>query len=104
MREWAAAWARARPDVRAVAYAGSYARGDWGVGSDVDVVILVSRSELPFHRRAAEFDATALPVPADVFVYTLEEWERMGREGRRFWRAVRDEAVWVWGTAEASAP
>jgi len=96
VRRWAAAVAHARDDVLAIAYLGSYARGDWGVGSDLDLLVLIAGSAVPFHRRAMEFDALALPVPADVFVYAMEEWQAMRREGRRFCRAAGDEAVWVY--------
>jgi hypothetical protein len=51
------------------------------VGSDLDVVILVSATDTPWERRAAEWDLTDLPVPADVLVYTVEEWERSGKRG-----------------------
>jgi predicted nucleotidyltransferase len=96
VRRWAAAVVHDRDDVLAIAYLGSYARGDWGVGSDLDLLVLIERSELPFYRRALEFDTRALPVPTDVFVYTAEEWRAMQREGRRFCRTVEDEAVWVY--------
>lgn len=96
VRRWAAAVAQTRPDVLAVAHIGSYARGDRGVGSDVDFLVLVAASEQPFHQRALKFDTRALPVPADVFVYTAEEWRTMAREGRRFQRTVEEEGVWVY--------
>jgi predicted nucleotidyltransferase len=38
-----------------IGYFGSYARGDWGVGSDVDLIVIVAESELPRERRAVEF-------------------------------------------------
>jgi len=82
VREWAERTARQRPEVFRIGYFGSYARGDWGVGSDLDLVIVVETSGQPFVRRGVEWDATDLPVPADVLVYTKAEWERMEREGR----------------------
>jgi predicted nucleotidyltransferase len=74
-----------------VGYFGSYARGDWGVGSDVDLVVIVQDSQEPFHRRALAFDATGLPVPADVLVYTAEEWGSMPA----VIGPARSEIVWV---------
>ena len=38
-------WARARPDIEAVALVGSYARGAATEGSDLDLVILTSSAE-----------------------------------------------------------
>ena len=34
-------------------------------------------------------------VPADVLVYTSEEWESLARRSR-FYETVMREAVWVW--------
>jgi predicted nucleotidyltransferase len=77
----------------AVGYFGSYARGDWGVGSDLDLVVLVAHCDLPFAARASHYDALALPVPVDLLVYTQVEWDRLEHEGRRLTREVR----WVAG-------
>ncbi len=94
VRAWAAAVAERDRSVLAIGYFGSYARGDWGVGSDLDLVILRSEVEEPFERRALAYDATALPVPADVFVYSCDEWERM-LAGGGLPRTVAGEVVWV---------
>ena len=95
VRRWADAEARRHPSLRAVGYFGSYARGDAGVGSDVDIVVVVSDSERPFHERALDWDATRLPVPADVVVYTAAEWNAMAAAETGFARRLRDETVWV---------
>jgi len=96
VRRWAAALAAspAGQDVLQVGYAGSYARGDWGVGSDVDLVVLVAQAAQPFERRAAAWDTTALPVPADLLVYTPEEWSALTRTP--FGRRLAQEVVWVY--------
>jgi predicted nucleotidyltransferase len=77
-----------------VGYFGSYARGDWGVGSDVDLLVLVEDSDEPFHRRTLGFDIRPLPVPADVLVYTMAEWDRMSLSGG-LPRTVAAQVVWV---------
>jgi hypothetical protein len=41
------------------------------------------------------WDATRLPVPSDVLVYTAEECERLGAE-RSFVRDIMHQAVWVY--------
>jgi predicted nucleotidyltransferase len=98
VRTWAEDLATSDETVVRVGYFGSYARGDWGVGSDLDVVIVVRESDRPFERRALRFDASALPVPADVFVYTTEEWGRMSAIGG-LPRTVASQVVWVSGAA-----
>ncbi|MBI4581129.1 MAG: nucleotidyltransferase domain-containing protein [Planctomycetes bacterium] len=95
VREWAGRAVRQRPEVLRIGYFGSYARGDWGVGSDLDMVVVVERSGQPFVRRGVEWDATDLPVPVDLLVYTRAEWGRMEREGRLA-RAPWRETVWVY--------
>lgn len=90
-RAWAERVAATESTVERVGIVGSYARGDWGVGSDVDLVVIVARSDLPFERRAARFDTSDLPVPADLLVYTADEWAAMLADGRlaRLAREVR---------------
>ncbi|WP_211204587.1 nucleotidyltransferase domain-containing protein [Ammonifex degensii] len=87
---------RARPEVVCIGYFGSYARGDWGVGSDLDLVIVVKESKFSFQRRGVEWDTTQLPVPADLLVYTEEEWKELLGSGSRFARVLREETVWVY--------
>ncbi len=94
VRGWAAEVAAGDEGIIRVGYFGSYARGDWGVGSDVDLVVLLRESEVPFERRSLAYDATRLPVPADLLVYTAQEWERMSAEGGLPRTAAR-EVVWV---------
>src|SRR3990172_869183 len=79
VRQWAGRVAAEHQDVTAIGWFGSYPRGDWGVGSDVDLVVVVRESPEPFERRALRFDATNLPVPADLLVYTRAEWTRLRR-------------------------
>ncbi len=96
VRQWAERVGRSRKGALRIGYFGSYARGDWGVGSDLDLIIVVERAEQPFERRGAQWDVTELPVPADVLVYTQEEWDLLGRQGGRFYRTVMGEGRWVW--------
>jgi predicted nucleotidyltransferase len=72
--------ARGTPSVVAVGYFGSYARGDWGVGSDLDLVVIFEASAEPFERRA---------VPMDLLVYTRAEWTRLASRPR--------DVVWLVG-------
>ena len=94
-RQWSRQIGRERPGVIRIGYFGSYARGDWGVGSDLDLIVIAERADAPFERRPAYWDVTDLPVPADVLVYTPKEWESVATN-TSFGRTIRKEAVWVY--------
>ena len=93
-RRWAAMAVQSRQDVLKIGYFGSYAQGNWGVGSDLDLIIILKSSGQPFTRRAVEWDVTQLPVPADILVYTEEEWQSSNTG--RFYQTVMQEAVWIY--------
>lgn len=84
---WANSLAEADQSIRKVGYRGSYANGNWGVGSDIDLIVLVESSAHDFLERGRTYDATGLPVPADLLVYTLAE------AGRR--AEALDSTIWV---------
>jgi len=80
-----------------VGYFGSYARDAWGVGSDLDVILVVRDADLPFGERGASWDLTSLPVPTDALVYTEPEWDdAILRRADRFARVLAQETVWVY--------
>ena len=95
LRTWAAAEAGRRRDLEALGYFGSYARGDEGFGSDLDLVAVVARSPVPFPERARDWKTETLPVPADLLVYTADEWETLRNGGGRFARVLAAETVWI---------
>lgn len=96
VREWAARASASHPELVRLGYFGSYARGDWGVGSDVDLVAIVQQASQAFHERARYWDVTELPVPADILVYTQSEWEDLPKQSARMARMLADETIWVW--------
>lgn len=96
VRAWASQTARQHADICSIGYFGSYARGDWGVGSDLDVIVVLEHSDQPFERRSSEFDLIEVPVPVDLLVYTKDEWKALPGDGR-FYQTMRREAVWIYG-------
>lgn len=95
VRDWLAQQNSIGRDILRAGYFGSYARGEWGVGSDLDLILLVMHSELPFWRRSLEWDTLSLPVPIDLLVYTQEEWQNLLKQETRFSRTIENETVWV---------
>ena len=94
VRCWAERVSQERKDIIRIGYFGSYVKGNWGVGSDLDLVIIVKSSKLPFNQRAVEWDTMELPVPTDVVVYTEAEWPRLDQQ-TRFFKMLREETIWV---------
>jgi predicted nucleotidyltransferase len=92
VRGWAKRIAESHPGILRVGYFGSYARGDWGVGSDLDVVIVTSvRSDTCI----SGGEVAELPVPADVLVYDQRQFDILCSSGR-FGKMLHEELVWVY--------
>jgi hypothetical protein len=66
------------------------------VGSDLDLIAIVADSESPFERRSLDWDLSGLPVPAEILVYTEQEWRDLMSGGGRFARMIDTEAIWIW--------
>ena len=73
---------------------GSRARGDWSLKSDFDVLVILKRSQHKrfFDRIPRYLDLfSKVPLPADVFPYSGNEFERMQKNGNRLiLRALKD--------------
>lgn len=95
VRLLAARLAATHPELARLGYFGSYARGDSGPGSDVDLVAVVKSSKRLFRERPLDFDLAGLPVPGELLVYTLDEWQAARSADGRFVRQLESEAVWV---------
>ncbi|WP_025322878.1 nucleotidyltransferase domain-containing protein [Deferrisoma camini] len=93
---WVRDEAARHPELVRLGCFGSYVRGDWGPGSDLDLVAVVRASREPFERRCLSWSTEVLPVPVDLLVYTEAEWKAVGRRGGRFARVLREEVLWVW--------
>jgi uncharacterized protein len=73
--------------VLAIGLFGSLARGDWGVGSDVDLIVI---SEAP----ALDLDTSALPVAADVLLRSPADWTALPIDNPNG-AALQRETVWI---------
>jgi len=95
VRRWARKESKGQEGLVRLGYFGSYARGDWGVGSDLDLIAIVQAAEEPFERRANRWNLNELPVPAELLVYTEQEWQGLQRRGGRFARTLSEETIWI---------
>jgi uncharacterized protein len=92
---WVPAIVRRHPECQRLGIFGSYVRGDWGVGSDLDLVAVVSGAELPFERRPVAWPREDLPIPADLLVYTRSEWTETLAAGNPFLTRIAREVRWL---------
>jgi len=95
LREWTKTNVGKNSAVMAIGYFGSYARDEAGVGSDLDVVMILSESNTPFEQRAIDWDFQSIPVPVEVLVYTLAEWQQLPDKQPRFYQTLMQETVWL---------
>jgi len=66
-------------DVERVLLFGSFAKGNFTPSSDLDILIIVNRSDLPFIKRRDRFAPyfEHLPFDANILVYTEDELEKI---------------------------
>jgi predicted nucleotidyltransferase len=86
---------QANPDVLEISLFGSLARGDYAPGSDADLFIHVQEDgQKPFDR-IPRFLRLFLdsPIGTDVLVYTLDEVERMRRQGNLLLAQIEREKI-----------
>lgn len=81
------------PELERVVLFGSFAKGCAVPSSDVDLLLVLESSELPFLERIPAFLPTRFPVGVDVFPYTREELERMLEEGNSFVVSALKEGI-----------
>lgn len=95
LNEWSKRLNKERDDLTKIGYFGSYAKENWGVGSDLDLIIILEKSEKPFERRGIDFDTSPIPVPTELLVYTRKEWRNMQVEKNEFYCSVFEEIIWI---------
>jgi predicted nucleotidyltransferase len=86
---------QSEPHALRVGLFGSYARGDQGPGSDADLLVELSSTDQPPHRRALALPPPRLPVPVDLVVLTRAEVVELGRLSPRWLREVLGRAIWL---------
>ena len=94
-RKWARDLTQEHPGILRIAYFGSYAQGDWGVGSDLDLIVIMEKVDEPKEKRGLKWDTSSIPVPVDMQIFTQTEWTAIPHDSR-FKKAVDLEAVWIY--------
>ena len=88
--------ARAHPEIERVMLFGSFATGQAVPGSDLDLLIILSRADRPFLERIPLYVPEGCGVGVDVFPYTRAEIDAMLAGGNWFIRRALAEGVEVY--------
>lgn len=72
---------------------GSICKGTWGVGSDLDIAIIIKKTTVPFISRASLYDSSAISVPTDILVYTQFEITKLSKEKSRFMDEIEKSSL-----------
>jgi uncharacterized protein len=73
-------WVKKYPEIEKIILFGSYARGDYFPGSDVDVLIIITESNKRALERIPSFYPSSFPCDIDIFPYTKKEIERLMKD------------------------
>ena len=92
-RVWAAELRFHDPNLVHVLCVGSCARGDYGVGSDLDVIVIVRTAPDSLVERRRDYEPQGIPVPVDVTVLTQVEWSAFAEKSPLLWRRLQREMI-----------
>ena len=86
----AAALRAVHPEIRSIRWFGSWSKGTASPGSDVDLCILIDRTDKPARDRVPDFLPRTFPVGIDLFIYTEEELRRLRAEHPSLAEAIQN--------------
>ena len=93
---WAAQAAVEHPGLERVGLFGSYGRGDAGVGSDLDLLLIDTASSGPQHQRLLAWPLAELPLSCDALVLTPSEHAELLANGSAMAAALQRDSRWLW--------
>jgi UTP:GlnB (protein PII) uridylyltransferase len=96
VRIWAAQVAASHPGLERVGLFGSYGRGDAGVGSDLDLLLIDAGSSGPQHQRLLAWPLAELPLSCDALVLTPTEHAELLASGSAMATALQRDSRWLW--------
>ncbi|MCP9882676.1 nucleotidyltransferase domain-containing protein [Cyanobium sp. Alchichica 3B3-8F6] len=103
VERWAAQQACSNPTLQKVGVYGSYGRGDAGVGSDLDLLLVDQAATGPQTLRYRQWPFEQLPLSCDALVLTTAELEQLlassaGEDSAKaaMASALQRDCRWVW--------
>ena len=94
-KQWYSDLVLAHPEVIRAGFFGSYARGDYVPGSDFDVLVELSTSDIANWRdRIGVYAPDRFPVSMNLFVYTTDELNLLRAQRDVFLTTVEPQLQW----------
>jgi uncharacterized protein len=90
---WAQSTGHDDYNIVSIYFFGSICTGTWGVGSDLDIIIILKKTKVPFISRASFYDTSIISVPVDLLVYTQAEISKLTKEKSRFMDTIAKSSV-----------
>ena len=104
LRKVAEELATSHPEIERVILFGSLARGEAVPGSDADLLLILTQSDLPFDERGAYYHPGDVGIGVDVFAYTCSEVDAMQATSNTLLRqALREGMTLVGGEMNQTA-
>jgi UTP:GlnB (protein PII) uridylyltransferase len=94
--DWAERMAVEHPGLERVGVFGSYGRGEAGVGSDLDLLLIDRQAAGPQHQRLLVWPLEELPLSCDALVLTPSEHRDLLAEESAMATALARDSRWLW--------
>ena len=96
VRDWAVAVAGQHPGLDRVGVFGSYGRGEAGVGSDLDLLLIDRKVSGPQQQRLLDWPLEDLPLSCDALVLTPQEHHELMAGNSAMADALLNDCRWLW--------
>jgi uncharacterized protein len=100
LKQAVTAMAHRRPEIERVLLFGSLATGRAVPGSDADLLMILTHSDLPFLSRIPRYIPEGCGIAVDVFPYTNAEIEAMQAAGNPFLKRALAEGIEIFSSPE----
>ena len=76
------------PEIERIIWFGSWVKGIPAPGSDVDLCLVLTSSDLPRRDRISQYLPLGFPVGVDLFAYTRDEFERLKESSPGWYKEI----------------
>jgi predicted nucleotidyltransferase len=97
LKRWARKITIKKPEIKKMGYFGSYARGDYTPASDLDILVIINKSDKVFFKRADDYVVDDISVGCELFVFSECEINERVKQYKHGWiDTILKEVIWVY--------